>query len=103
MTKRPGAFSMNEWRGMVHWTRFCDRLPTEIETGIWDKWPDAGAIDHRLKVIDIDTDDHALMGAVLSVIPFSDAIKRGAKGFGAFSWIICDRVAALQCRQRPGC
>lgn len=72
---------------MADWTRFCERLPTEIETGIWDKWPDAGvcvAIDHRLKVIDIDTDDHALMSAVLSVIPFSDVIKRGAKGFSAF-------------------
>lgn len=87
MTKRPGSFSLKEWRGMADWTRFCDRLPTEIETGIWDKWPDAGvcvAIDHRLKVIDIDTDDHALMCAVLSAVPFSDVIKRGAKGFSAF-------------------
>ncbi|MGX1164500.1 hypothetical protein AB7M16_000766 [Bradyrhizobium sp. USDA 372] len=87
LTKRPGAFSMNEWRGMTEWQRFCDRLPTDIETGIWDKWPDAGvciAIDHKLKVVDIDTNDHALMGAVLSAIPFSDVIKRGAKGFSAF-------------------
>lgn len=87
MTKRPGSFSLKEWRGMADWTRFCDRLPTEIETGIWDKWPDAGicvAIDQRLKVVDIDTDDHALMCAVLSAIPFSDVIKRGAKGFSAF-------------------
>ncbi|WP_340672508.1 bifunctional DNA primase/polymerase [Bradyrhizobium ottawaense] len=87
LTKRPGAFSLNEWRGMTEWQRFCDRLPTEIETGIWDKWPDAGvcvAIDHRLKVIDVDTDDHALMGAVLSAIPISNVIKRGAKGFSAF-------------------
>lgn len=86
-TKRPGMYSLRSWRGTSDWTRFCDRLPTEIETGIWDKWPDAGvcvAIDHRLKVIDIDTDDHALMGAVLSAIPFSDVIKRGAKGFSAF-------------------
>lgn len=87
LTKRPGAFSLNEWRGMTEWQRFCDRLPTEIETGIWGKWPDAGvcvAIDHRLKVIDVDTDDHTLMGAVLSAIPFSNVIKRGAKGFSAF-------------------
>lgn len=86
-TKRPGMYTLGAWRGTSDWTRFCDRLPTEIETDIWDKWPDAGvcvAIDHKLKVIDIDTDDSALMGAVLSVIPFSDVIKRGAKGFSAF-------------------
>ncbi|WP_236840737.1 bifunctional DNA primase/polymerase [Bradyrhizobium sp. CCGE-LA001] len=105
---------MNEWRGMTEWQRFCDRLPTDIETGIWDKWPDAGvcvAIDHKLKVIDIDTDDHALMGAVLSVIPFSDVIKRGAKGFSAFyrgsSSVVSqsfsvgnDRVVDLLCHGR---
>lgn len=86
-TKRPGAYSFGRWGGMSDWQRFCSRLPTEIEFGFWSKWPDAGvgvAIDHRLKCVDIDTDDYALMGAVLSVIPFSDVIKRGAKGFSAF-------------------
>ncbi|WP_445216202.1 bifunctional DNA primase/polymerase [Bradyrhizobium sp. Pa8] len=80
-------YTLGAWRGTSDWTRFCNRLPTEIETDIWDKWPDAGvcvAIGHQLKVIDIDTDDGALMGAVLSVLPYSDVIKRGAKGFSAF-------------------
>ena len=64
-----------------------DRKPSEIEIEHWSKWPDAGvcvAIDYNLKILDIDTDDSALMGAVLSVAPFSDIIKRGAKGFSAF-------------------
>lgn len=86
-SKRPGVYTMREWYGTSEWQRFCDRLPTEIETGIWDKWRDAGvcvAIDHKLKVIDIDTDDTELMNAVLSVLPDSEVKKRGAKGFSAF-------------------
>lgn len=86
-TKQPGQYTMRQWRGASQWQRFCDRLPTEIDTGIWDKWPDAGvcvAIDHSLKVIDIDTDDSELMAAVLSVLPDSEVKKRGAKGFSAF-------------------
>jgi hypothetical protein len=86
-SKRPGTFTLGSWRGTSDWTRFCQRLPTPLEVECWSRWPDAGlcvAIDHQLKIIDIDTDDHALMSAVLSAIPFSDLIKRGAKGFSAF-------------------
>jgi hypothetical protein len=57
-TKRPGNYSMHDWYGTSEWSRYCDRLPTDLEIGIWDKWPDAGvcvALDHRLKVIDIRT------------------------------------------------
>jgi hypothetical protein len=78
---------MKNWYGTSDWQRFCDRLPTAIETDIWSKWPEAGvcvALDHQLKVIDIDTDDGDLMGAVLSVLPDSEVKKRGAKGFSAF-------------------
>lgn len=85
--KVPGTYSMKEWWHTSEWQRWCDRLPTEIELEHWDKWPDAGIctpLDHKLKVIDIDTDDSALMAAVVAVLPDSEVKKRGAKGFSAF-------------------
>lgn len=86
-TKRPGVYQMKEWYGTNDWQRFCDRVPTDIELEVWNAWPDAGvcvALDKRLKVIDIDTDDPAMMNAVLSVLPDSEVKKRGKKGFSAF-------------------
>ena len=41
-------------------------------------------LNRELKVIDIDTDDPALMAAVLAVLPDSEVKKRGNKGFSAF-------------------
>lgn len=86
-TKRPGSMSFGNWYGRSDWNVYCDRMPSHHEYNIWNRWPDAGvciAIDHRLKVIDIDTDDAALMTAVLSVLPDSPVKKRGNKGFSAF-------------------
>ncbi len=86
-TKRPGVYQMREWYGTNDWQRYCERLPTDIEVELWSAWPDAGvcvALDKRLKVIDIDTDDSHLMAAVLSVLPDSEVKKRGQKGFSAF-------------------
>jgi hypothetical protein len=86
-TKRPGVYQMKEWYGTNDWQRYCERLPTDIETELWNAWPDAGvcvALDKRLKVVDIDTDDTELMKAVLSVLPDSEVKKRGKKGFSAF-------------------
>lgn len=86
-TKRPGDYRMKEWWGTSEWQRYCDRLPTDIETEIWHTWPDAGvcvALGHELKVIDIDTDDADLMAAVLAILPDSEVKKRGNKGFSAF-------------------
>jgi hypothetical protein len=85
--KVPGTYNMKEWWCTSDWTRFCDRVPTDIEMDIWKSWPDAGVcapIDHHLKVVDIDTDDVHLMAAILSAIPDSDVKKRGRKGFSAF-------------------
>jgi len=48
-----GGLRMKEWWGTSEWQRYCDRLPTEIETSLGAKWPDAGvcvALDHRLAV-----------------------------------------------------
>lgn len=86
-SKRPGSMSHGEWYGDMNWSRYCDRLPTEIETSIWSRWPDAGvcvAVDHNIKVIDVDTDDLEIRAAIEAVIPPSPVKKRGAKGYSAF-------------------
>jgi hypothetical protein len=106
-TKRPGNYTMREWYGTAQWQRFCDRKPTEIETGIWEKWPDAGvcvALDHKLKVIDIDTDDVELMTAVLSVLPDTRRQEARRKRVQrVLSRKPGYRVAAVQCQQRTRC
>lgn len=86
-SKRPGSMSGGQWYGDMDWSRFCDRLPTEIETAIWSRWPDAGvcvALDKRLKVIDVDTDDEEIRAAIEKVIPKPLVKKRGQKGYSAF-------------------
>ena len=86
-TKRPGQYNMKAWHNAGQWQRYCDRLPTSIEVDLWSRWPDAGVcvpLNRELKVIDIDTDDPALMAAVLAVLPDSEVKKRGNKGFSAF-------------------
>lgn len=86
-SKRPGSMSMGEWYGDMNWSRYCDRLPTEIETHIWSRWPEAGvcvAVDHTLKVIDVDTDDTEIRAAIEAVLPDSPVKKRGKKGYSAF-------------------
>lgn len=86
-SKIPGEMSYGKWYAKGGWTDFCDRLPTAIEIPIWERWPDAGvciAIDRRLKVIDIDTDDAVMKAAVLAALPDSPVKKRGQKGFSAF-------------------
>ena len=72
--------SFNQWYGDMEWQRYCDRLPTEIETDIWARWPEAGvciAIDDTLKVIDIDTDDEELRAAIEAVLPPVMVAKKG--------------------------
>ncbi|MND84216.1 hypothetical protein D3C80_761030 [compost metagenome] len=86
-SKRPGSMSFGNWYGDMDWSRFCDRLPTEIETSIWGRWQDAGvcvAIDKSLKVIDIDTDDSEIIEAIKSVLPPILVAKKGKKGLSVF-------------------
>ena len=86
-SKRPGTMSFGEWFGDLDWARYCDRMPTEIETEIWTRWPDAGvciAINDTLKVIDIDTDDPELRAAIEAVLPPVMVAKKGQKGYTAF-------------------
>ena len=38
-SKKPGQYSQEQgWRGMGDWTRFAQRMPTEIEIEHWEKW-----------------------------------------------------------------
>lgn len=86
-TKVPGLHTFGEWWPLTRWDNYCDRLPTHHETGVWEKWPGAGvcvALDHTVKVIDIDTDDMALRDAILAAIPQSPVAKRGKKGMSLF-------------------
>lgn len=86
-SKRPGSMSFGQWYGDMDWSRFCDRLPSEIESNVWCRWPDAGvcvAIDKTLKVIDIDTDDAEIIEAIKEVLPPIVVAKKGKKGLSVF-------------------
>jgi len=88
-SKVPGAYRSGEWFYESEWQRFCDRLPTELELGVWAKWPDAGICvalggEHGLVALDIDTTDHEVIAAVESVVPPSPVQKIGSKGYCAF-------------------
>jgi hypothetical protein len=85
--KWPGEYKRKQWANMPEWDRFSDRLPTEIETGHWSRWPDAGVgivLDRTVKVIDVDTDDGDIRAALEAVLPDSPVRKRGKKGYSAF-------------------
>jgi hypothetical protein len=86
-SKRPGQYVSKVWYGENDWQRFGDRLPTKYEVPIWAKWPDSGVcivLDDTIKVVDIDSDDQALIDAVMAALPASSVRKRGAKGFSVF-------------------
>jgi hypothetical protein len=87
--KRPGEFTRGEWRGMIDWQRYCDRLPTVFEIDIWNGWPDAGVCvalgkASNLIAIDFDYGPDELRAALEALIPPSPVRKRGAKGYTAF-------------------
>lgn len=90
-TKFPGRYTAAEgWWKAHDWQKYCDRLPTDFEVQIWDRWPDAGVClalgassapaGKILVAIDIDTDDAGEVAAIRSVLPGSPVSKRGAKG-----------------------
>jgi hypothetical protein len=82
-SKIPGACLFGRWTPMSEWTRFCDRLPTDIETTAWSRWPDAGVgivLGHGVVAFDIDTDDASIQAAILGELPELKVGKRGQKG-----------------------
>jgi Bifunctional DNA primase/polymerase, N-terminal len=84
-TKRPGLAD----RGIGEWQRFCDRLPTKIETNLWCDRPGIGvgvalgAASGGLVAVDVDSDDPAVIAAVEGICA-SPVHKRGRKGHTAF-------------------
>ena len=88
-SKRPGTMSRGRWYGDLDWTRFSDRLPTDIEVGVWKRYPDAGICvvlggEHNVVAIDVDTEDGDEVEALRKIIPELPVAKRGAKGYTAF-------------------
>lgn len=88
-TKRPGQYSVADgWRGLFDWERFNQRLPTELETEVWDTWPGAGIglLTGKLSgVIGLDRDyDAPGTDALERIIPYTPVKKKGAKGYTAF-------------------
>jgi Bifunctional DNA primase/polymerase, N-terminal len=86
-SKRPG---LSVDRGMADWPRFCDRLPTQLETDHWSRQPDIGvgvalgAVSGWLCAIDIDSDDAAVVAAVEALTGISPVRKRGRRGYTGF-------------------
>ena len=83
--KIPGVYRGGEWFNETDWTRFCERLPTHIETDIWSKWPDAGVCIalgfNDVVAVDIDSDQHEIVAAIESALgDLSFVQKAGRKG-----------------------
>jgi hypothetical protein len=103
--KIPGTFSPHGWRPESKWQRFCTRLPTPVEMGFWERWPDAGVgvalgpasapPGMQLVAVDEDTDDPVIVAAIRSVVPPSPVRKRGRKGQTGFY------LASLAVASRP--
>jgi hypothetical protein len=89
-TKKPGVYSAETgWRGMPDWTKYAERMPTEIELEIWSQWPGAGigvVLGKLSKLTGLDK-DYDLPGgndALLQLIPYSPIAKKGEKGWTRF-------------------
>ncbi len=73
---------------MNDWEKYSQRLPTDIETALWDEWPDAGIglLCGKLSgIVAIDRDyDCNGSDALEKMIPPSLVKKKGEKGYTAF-------------------
>ena len=89
-SKKPGQYDQaSGWRGMGDWTRFAERMPTELEIGVWETWPDAGigiVLGRLSNIIGLDKDyDVPGAGDALdALIPVSPVSKKGEKGWTKF-------------------
>lgn len=90
-SKKPGQYSIEKgWRGMGDWTRFAERVPTELELEHWEQWPDAGigvVLGKCSGIVALDK-DYDLPGngndALQALIPYSPVAKKGEKGWTRF-------------------
>lgn len=90
-SKKPGQWSQDHgWRGMSDWSRFADRLPTQIELDYWDHWPEAGigvVLGKTSRIVALDKDYDLPAGgddALNAIIPYSPVAKKGQKGWTKF-------------------
>ena len=85
-TKRPGFWHAGQWLGLSNWQRrFRRGAPPEAERTRWAEHDSGvgiitGPASHGTVAIDIDTDDAAIMAAILGVLSPTPIKKRGAKG-----------------------
>jgi hypothetical protein len=86
--KRPGEIRAGEWRGMIDWQRFCDRVPKPLELTVWETYPEAGVCAplgraSNLSALDLDYGSPEVRAAIERIMPPSPVRKAGAKGYTA--------------------
>ena len=85
-TKRPGFWHAGQWLGLSNWQRrFLRRIPPVSERVRWADGDSGigvitGLASQDTVAIDIDTDDAAIVAAIISILPPTPIKKRGAKG-----------------------
>lgn len=81
-SKRPGVFEAGTWQGLRGWST---RVPTAAELARWARHGSGigvvcGPASRDLVAIDIDTDNEAIVAALLAVLPATSCRKAGARG-----------------------
>jgi hypothetical protein len=83
-SKRPGYYVAGMWIGLANWQRrFNSGPPSDTERRRWGaNGAGLGVLGgyRGLVAIDLDTEDPALVNAILAVVPPSAIRKRGARG-----------------------
>lgn len=87
--KYPARFDGTGWHAMGGWDQYGERLAVDAEIDAWETWPQCGVGVvlgplSGLVVLDVDTDDPAIIAAIEAVTPPSWCKKRGSKGYAAF-------------------
>lgn len=88
-TKRPGITAHGEQRGIGRWQRMCDTPATEHELEYWSQEYVGAGIGlalgfNNVVAIDIDVAPGEIFDALVELLPDSEWVKKGSKGFTAF-------------------